>query len=157
MPGFDFSIIGLRRFFRPRSSMTSPGKAWIAYLLGLLLVFFAGESTVSAYQESDSYPGTDQVVLTKKALRHIMERHWPDSTAEGAGKFQTGITPESLLTLINEAVQNGRRRSNTHGRPGAIYEYDFRRQIGINIDGQSATRLRVVVNNRNQVITAFPF
>jgi len=137
--------------------MMSLGKAWTSYLLGSLLIFFAGNVAVSAYQESDNYPATDQVVLTKKALRHIMERHWPDSTAEGAGKFQSGITQESLLTLINQTVQNGRRRANTHGRPGAIYEYDFRRQIGINVDGQSATRLRVVVNNWNQVITAFPF
>jgi hypothetical protein len=59
--------------------------------------------------------------------------------------------------LINQAVQSGHSRVNTNGRPGVIYEYDFQRQIGTNIDGQPATRLRVVVNKRNQVVTAFPF
>ncbi len=115
----------------------------------------AGEPTTWAYQEADQY--SNQVILTKKAFRHIMERHWPDSPAAGAGKFLNGITEESLRALINEAVQNGHSRVNTNGRPGVIYEYDFRRQIGTNINGQPATRLRVVVSKRNQVVTAFPF
>jgi hypothetical protein len=101
--------------------------------------------------------GADQVVLTHWALQHIVARHWPDSTATGAGKFQAGITEASLRDMINQAVQNGRARHNTHGRPGTIYEYDFQRQIGTTIDGGPATRLRVVVSNRNEVITAFPF
>ncbi|HTD14199.1 MAG TPA: hypothetical protein VK673_03425 [Chthoniobacterales bacterium] len=101
--------------------------------------------------------GTDQVTLTRWALQHIMARHWPDSTATGAGKFQAGITEASLRDMINEAVHNGRARRNTHGRSGTIYEYDFQRQIGTTIDGGPASRLRVVVSNRNEVITAFPF
>lgn len=111
--------------------------------------------TTWAYQPQ--YASVDQVVLTEKAFHHIMERHWPDSTAAGAGKFQSGITEEGLRVLINRAVQNGRSRLNTNGRPGVIYEYDFQYQIGTNINGQPATRLRVVVNKRNQVVTAFPF
>jgi hypothetical protein len=99
----------------------------------------------------------DQVTLTRWALQHIMARHWPDSTATGAGKFQAGITEASLRDMINETVRNGHSRHNTHGRPGTIYEYDFQRQIGTTIDGGPATRLRVVVSTRNEVITAFPF
>ena len=100
---------------------------------------------------------SDQVVLTHSRLQHIIDRHWADSTATGAGKFQAGITEAGLRDMINEAVQNGRARHNTHGRPGTIYEYDFQRQIGTTIDGGPATRLRVVVSNRNEVVTAFPF
>lgn len=99
----------------------------------------------------------DQVILTHSRLQHIIERHWSDSTATGAGKFQAGITVDSLRDMINEAVHNGHARHNTHGRPGTIYEYDFQRQIGTTIDGEPASRLRVVVSNRNEVITAFPF
>jgi len=101
--------------------------------------------------------GSDQVILTHSRLQHIIDRHWSDSTASGAGKFQAGITVDSLRDMINEAVRNGRARHNTHGRPGTIYEYDFQRQIGTTIDGGPASRLRVVVSNRNEVITAFPF
>ena len=98
-----------------------------------------------------------QVIVTQRAIRHVEERHWPDSLAQGAGKFSPGITEESFRQLVGEAVSNGRVRQNSHGRPGQIYEYDFGHPIGINIDGRPAYRLRVVVNQRNQLITAFPF
>ena len=98
-----------------------------------------------------------QVIVTQRAIRHVEERHWPDSAAQGAGKFSPGITEESFRQLVGEAVANGRVRQNSHGRPGQIYEYDFGHPIGINIDGRPAYRLRVVVNQRNQLITAFPF
>ena len=99
----------------------------------------------------------DQVIVTQRAIRHVEERHWPDSPAQGAGKFSPGITEESFRQLVGEAVAHGRLRQNSHGRPGQIYEYVFGHPIGINIDGRSAYRLRVVVNQRNQLITAFPF
>ena len=109
--------------------------------------------TVSNWTQNDS----GQVTLTRWALQHIMARHWPDSTATGAGKFQAGTTVATLRDMINEAVRNGHARRNTHGRPGTIYEYDFQHPIGTTIDGGPATRLRIVVSNRNEVITAFPF
>ena len=128
---------------------------------GVLLVAFGLLTTVGAsVAQTAQYTqvqNSDQVILTRWALQHIMARHWPDSPASGAGKFQEGITESSLRDLINEAVRSGRARQNTHGRPGTLYEYDFRRQIGTTIDGGPATRLRVVVNNRNEVVTAFPF
>jgi hypothetical protein len=123
-------------------------------LLVLLFLFIGSQPTAWAYQP---YSRNGEVVLTERAFRHIMERHWPDSTAAGAGKFQSGITEDGLRALINQTVQAGRSRVNTNGRPGVIFEYDFHRQIGTNIDGQPATRLRVVVNKRNEVVTAFPF
>ena len=126
----------------------------LPFLLTLLSLSVL-EPAASAYQPQ--YASTDQVVLTERAFRHIVERHWPDSAAAGAGKFQDGITEEGLRVLISQAVQNGHSRTNTNGRPGVIYEYDFQRQIGTNISGYPATRLRVVVNRRNQVVTAFPF
>ena len=98
-----------------------------------------------------------QITLNERALRHIQQRHWPDSPAPGAGKFAPGITEESLREMISEAVANGHSRENTHGRSGEIYEYDFGRPIGTTINGGSASRLRVVINTRGQVVTAFPF
>ena len=129
----------------------------IVLLLGYFLL--AGASPSQAQSAGAIQRGQigQQVTLTSWALRHIMARHWPDSNAAGAGKFQVGITESSLRDMINEAVQNGRARSNTHGRPGTIYEYDFQRPIGTAIDGGPATRLRVVVNSHNEVVTAFPF
>jgi hypothetical protein len=121
---------------------------------GLLMTVGASVAQTAQYAQVQN---SDQVTLTRWGLQHIMARHWPDSAAGGAGKFQEGITEASLRDLINEAVHSGRARQNTNGRSGTLYEYDFRRQIGTTIDGGPATRLRVVVNSRNQVVTAFPF
>lgn len=123
--------------------------------LGLLMAAGAGVAQTTQYGQVRN--NADQVTLTRWALEHIMARHWPDSTATGAGKFEAGITEAALRDMINEAVRNGHARHNTHGRPGTIYEYDFQHQIGTTIDGGPATRLRIVVSNRNEVITAFPF
>lgn len=128
-------------------------RLFTAVFLAFGLLLTAAPATAYAQVQTSA----DQVVLTHSRLQHIIERHWSDSTATGAGKFQPGITVDSLRDMINEAVRNGRARHNTHGRPGTIYEYDFQRQIGTTIDGGPASRLRVVVSNRNEVITAFPF
>jgi hypothetical protein len=126
---------------------------WSVWLLIGLMV--SGVWDARGQDVSGGSPG--QVIVTQRAIRHVEERHWPDSPAQGAGKFSPGITEESFRQLVGEAVANGRVRQNSHGRPGQIYEYDFGHPIGINIDGRPAYRLRVVVNQRNQLITAFPF
>jgi hypothetical protein len=123
----------------------------------LMLVLAAGCAVPVADGQGVTEKSRQQVVLSRWALRHIQQRHWPDSPAQGAGKFAVGITEEALREMISEAVANGRSRENTHGRPGEIYEYDFGRPIGTTIDGGPASRLRLVVNARGQVITAFPF
>jgi hypothetical protein len=127
----------------------------VLWVWAVVLVIVLGGRVVQA--QSVAATGSLQVVITERAVRHIEERHWPDSPAQGAGKFYQGITEDSLKELVREAVANGRARPNTNGRPGQIYEYDFGRPIGTTINGGPASRLRVVVSPRNQVITAFPF
>ena len=124
--------------------------AWMAVGIILFGVWHAWAQEAPA-----GSPG--QVIVTQRAIRHIEERHWPDSPAQGAGKFGSGITEDSLRQLVKEAVAHGRVRHNTNGRPGQIYEFDFGHPIGITIDGRPAYRLRVVVNKWNQLVTAFPF
>jgi hypothetical protein len=126
---------------------------WSVWLSIALMM--AGVCCARGQDMAGGSPG--QVIITQRAIRHVEERHWPDSPAQGAGKFTSGITEESFRQLVGEAVAKGRVRQNSHGRPGQIYEYDFGHPIGINIDGRPAYRLRVVVNQRNQLITAFPF
>jgi hypothetical protein len=122
------------------------------FSIGLML---AGVWGARGQEITGGAPG--QVIVTQRAIRHVEERHWPDSSAQGAGKFSPGITEDSFRQLVGEAVANGRVRQNSHGRPGQIYEYDFGHPIGMNIEGRPAYRLRVVVNQRNQLVTAFPF
>ncbi len=96
-------------------------------------------------------------ILTQDRLRHIELRHWPGSSARGAGKFAQGTTPGSLKAMIDEAVLLGRARRDSQGRPGVVYERDLGHTIGVDIDGRPASRLRVVVGADNHVITAFPY
>jgi hypothetical protein len=113
---------------------------------------------VWAQEATDGATGSSsRVIISQRVIRHIEERHWPDSPAPGAGKFAPGITEDSLRQLVSQAVAYGRVRQNSHGRPGQIYEYDFGRPIGITIEGRPAYRLRAVVNRWNELVTAFPF
>jgi hypothetical protein len=137
-------------------------RAWqfrkVPFILPALILFFGAGCMISiAYGQGVTQNVRQQVVLTRWALRHIQQRHWPNSPAQGAGKFAVGTTEESLREMINEAVANGRPRENTHGRPGEIYECDFGHPIGTTINGSPASRLRVVISTRGQVVTAFPF
>ena len=139
------------RFYRFLPALS--GSVWI--LIGLIL---SGVWCARAQDATDAGSGSPgQVIVTQRSIRHIEERHWPNSPAQGAGKFSSGITEESLRQLVIEACANGRVRQNTHRRPGKIYEYDFGRPIGVTIDGNPAYRLRAVVNQSNQLVTAFPF
>ena len=129
---------------------------------GLLALVLAAFGLFTMARDAVGYldaapPTADQVVVTDRALAHIHQRHWPDSDAPGAGKYSPGITDDALRSMIHEAVQNGRVRQNTNGRPGWLFEYNFHRQIGTTIDGGPANRIRVVVNSRDEVITAFPY
>jgi hypothetical protein len=139
------------QFFRLMPALM--GSVWIA--IGMVLT---GVWCVRAQDATDvAARSSAQVIVTQRAVRHIEERHWPDSPAQGAGKFSPGITEDTLRQLVCEAVAHGRVRQNSHGRTGQIYEYDFGHPIGITIDGRPAYRLRVVVDRWNQLITAFPF
>jgi hypothetical protein len=122
-----------------------------------VLALAAGLAVTEARAQGVAEEVRQPVTLARWALRHIQQRHWPESPAQGAGKFAPDITEESLRNMINEAVTNGRSRQNSHGRPGEIYEYDFGRPIGTTSNGSSASRLRVIINTHRQVVTAFPF
>lgn len=95
--------------------------------------------------------------LLQKDLDHIIARHWATSGARGAGKFLDGTTGKNLLDMVNDAVRRGASRPNTNGRAGTIFELDFGRQIGTDIAGNIATKLRVVLRPDGTVKTAFPF
>ncbi len=93
--------------------------------------------------------------LTQQGLEHIVLRHWATSGAKGAGKFLSGTTAKMLKSMIQEAAASCRTlTSSRFGR--LILEYDFGRQIGIDIAGNVATRLRVIVESTGEVVTAFP-
>jgi RHS repeat-associated protein len=92
--------------------------------------------------------------LTQKALDHIVLRHWATSGAKGAGKFLAGTTGKEVKSLIEDAVQKGAKSASRFGR--TEYVQDFGRQIGTDIKGRVASRLKVVVEASGEVVTAYP-
>jgi hypothetical protein len=131
-------------------------QCWLFSSLLILLFATSAEKSYGQISAPSWAQSGQQVIISPRTIQHIHDRHWPGSPAQGAGKYAPGITVRSLRDMINEAVANGRARENTNGRPGRVYEYDFGHPIGTTINGEPATRLRVVVNPRNQVVTAFP-
>ena len=74
-----------------------------------------------------------------------------------AGKFIAPMSEKVLVGYIEEADAAGTSRPNTGGRPGRLLEYDLGRTIGTARDGEETSRIRIVVSDSNQVITAFPY
>jgi hypothetical protein len=126
----------------------------VVYIIQLANFCAIGNATA---QEAADIVARSPVIISERSIHHIMARHWPDSPAAGAGKYAPGMTVDLLRQMVDETVENGHSRENTNGRPGRIYEYDFGHPIGIRINGRPAYRLRVVVNDRNELVTAFPF
>ncbi len=139
---------------KPYISRWRATETWMVCIL--LVTILTGGWSARA-QDSTDTGDRPSVIIDQRAINHIMERHWPDSPAPGAGKYASGMTVDLLKQMVNETVANGRLRHNTNGRPGQIFEYDFGHPIGIKINGRPAYRLRAVVNDRNQLVTAFPF
>jgi hypothetical protein len=89
-------------------------------------------------------------------MQHIVARHGPESTVQGAGKYAAGTTPDMIRALIVEAVHQGTPRPDTNGRSGVLYDYAFPQIIGTTIEGAPTHRIRVVVGRDGTVITAYP-
>lgn len=127
----------------------------------LILALLAALALAAAFQRGvaqpqPAYSGVAEAHISPHAMRHILERHGPESTAPGAGKFAPGTTPDLIRAMIAEAVRHGRPHANTNGRPGTLYDYSFPYDIGTTIDGRPTRRIRVVVGPDGEVVTAFP-
>jgi hypothetical protein len=133
--------------------------AGVLVLAGALVAVLIDDSERSRVAVSGSVhasPGQPPQ-LSASRLRHITDRHWPESVARGAGKFAAPMSADTLRSYIQEADAIGTSRPNTGGRPGRLLEYDFGRIIGTTITGEKASRIRIVVSDKNQVVTAFPY
>jgi RHS repeat-associated protein len=95
--------------------------------------------------------------VSAERMKHVLDRHGPNSTAKNVGRWSKGTSETTIRGQIDEAARKGLARPNTQGRPGEIREYDFGRTIGTNSKGEPTSRLRVVVDELDNLITAFPY
>lgn len=59
--------------------------------------------------------------------------------------------------MINTAVQKGTSTPNTGDRFGTIYIHDFKTTVGVKSNGNPTSRIKVVLNEYNEVVTAYPY
>ena len=124
--------------------------------LALLAFLVAQPTAESAAQALPSRELPFDARISARTMRHIIARHGPESTEQGAGKFAPGTTPDMIRTLIIEAVHQGTPRPDTNGRSGVLYDYAFPQIIGTTAEGAPTHRIRVVVGRDGTVITAYP-
>jgi hypothetical protein len=122
----------------------------------LLAFFLAQPAAESAAQALPSRELPFDARISAGTMRHIIARHGPESTEQGAGKFAPGTTPDIIRALIIEAVHRATPRPDTNGRSGVLYDYVFPQIIGTTAEGAPTHRIRVVVGRDGTVITAYP-
>jgi hypothetical protein len=142
---------------RTLMALIAGGVVLLGALVAVLIDDNNGPSSKIVVSGAVHAPPGDPPQLNAARLRHIEARHWPESTAQGAGKFAAPMSEETLRGYIEEADAAGTSRPNTGGRPGRLLEYDLGRTIGTTIDGDKTSRIRVVVSDNNEVVTAFPY
>jgi RHS repeat-associated protein len=154
-PDIYASRRGLRRAGAETKTFLQEQKVQIANQ-----AFYAAVSVAAAARAAGcSATGATQTVrlapqLTQKGLEHIVVRHWATSGALGAGKFAPGTRLKDLVGLIDETAGNGAWQPDRFNR--WRIEHTFGRQIGVNINGQPSSRLRLIVEPTGEVVTAFP-
>jgi beta-lactamase class A len=131
----------------------------LAALLLALLVALAAPA-VAPLLHAQALPAPSETAaphISAKAMAHIMARHGPESTAQGAGKYAKGTSEDTIRALVAEALRNAQPTPDTNFRPALLYDYRFAHVIGRTIDGAPTNRIRVVVSRRDgAVITAYP-
>jgi hypothetical protein len=98
----------------------------------------------------------------KSALEHILERHGPESTAKGAGKYADGTTTGDVKQLVNETIEKDPEgEPNTPApdgtpREGTRYNADLGRIVGKTSKGVPTSWMRVIVDGNGKIISAYP-
>lgn len=86
----------------------------------------------------------------------MFARHSSVSSVTKNSKFLKSISEKKLGSMIQTTIKNGVRLSNTKGRKGYIYIYDFKQTIGKTYNGKPTSRLKVVVID-GKVKTCYPY
>ena len=92
---------------------------------------------------------------TKQYQNHIVDRHGPNSTFSNKSRFNSNF---DIKNGINETLTspNSLIKPNTNGRGGYIFELSYDNPIGINSKGKGLNTLKVAIDDKGNVITAFP-
>lgn len=86
---------------------------------------------------------------------HIIDRHGSSSTYKNKSRFNKNF---DIKSGINSTLKGNSSivKPNTGGRNGYIFEKTFKNPIGTNSKGKPVNTLKVVIDSKGNVITAFP-
>jgi hypothetical protein len=105
-------------------------------------------------KKSQHQPQT-KVEYTANAIDHIKFRHGHDST-QPTSKFFKSTDKKKLDKLVAKTLKAGKpgKVTNTANK---VKNYTFRHPIGVGTNGKKTKSMRVVTNQENEVVTAFPY
>ena len=88
-------------------------------------------------------------------VTHIIDEHGASSIYPNKSKFLNGFDVKKGIgdTLLDESSSIQR---NTRNRPGYIFTKTYNRAIGTAPDGTLLYKLKVVINEAGEVVTAYP-
>lgn len=89
-----------------------------------------------------------------QAMEHVLSRHTIDTAYSKVSKYSSGLGESEIRKLVDMAVEKGviTKRSS-----GYIIIHKFDSPIGYDIDGVPTSRIFVLLNNEQEVITAYPY
>ena len=91
----------------------------------------------------------------RMGLEHIVRRHWHSSGVVGTSKFAQDIGARELRDIIHEAAASG-NAWRVEGSSRVLDADIVGRVIGTDPAGQPTSRIRVVVTEAGEVVTAYP-
>jgi RHS repeat-associated protein len=103
-------------------------------------------------------PIFDKGFVPEDRWKHIEENHLNSSNVDFKSKFKEGVTRKDIQGIIDIVLREGRARKNEgKGNPNdIIFDHDFQEHMGRTMDGHSASEVRVVVGEMNEVKTVYP-
>ncbi|MET0754010.1 MAG: RHS repeat-associated core domain-containing protein [Pyrinomonadaceae bacterium] len=98
----------------------------------------------------------NNIFLTRERLTQIADRHRWNTTYNNKSRFSPGTQIKHLLKYVRAAVTN--TQGVPGGRPGTTdYIYDIGKPIGVDRNGNYASKIKVVVETATgRIITMFP-
>ncbi len=132
----------------------------VAGTISCVVCYIASEVTDQPSDKPSESSEKDYILDEEVFKDHILERHGPESKYGGKGKFHANfnikegiddaVTGEDSVQKPNAPDSTGKPRS------GTIFEKTYNKQIGIDNKGKPAHTIRVVLDPKGKVITAFP-
>jgi hypothetical protein len=99
----------------------------------------------------------ESVKFAKNQVAHIKDRHWHNAaTGNKTSHFNKSMTVKKLHGLATKTIKEGNTTSSAKVHSRKVHEYTFKKPIGTTTNGQKAHTLRVVTDQKGEIVTSFP-